>query len=94
LIVEHLARIAKIADMDACLFEILVTARQAACGLNDLVIIALACDTSSQIERVELSPGMTEQMGEAGESFGVSQLKGVIAVANSPILAVFAENSI
>jgi hypothetical protein len=57
--------------MDPRLFEILSPARQAVCGLTGFVIIALACDSTGQIERVEFVRGMTQQMGQAPESFSV-----------------------
>ena len=71
LLVEHLARVTQTADMDPCLFEILIPARQALLGLTGFVIIALACDSSCQIEHVEFDPGMTQQMGEVPEPFSV-----------------------
>ena len=53
LLVEHLARVTQTADMDARLFEILIPPRQAACGLTGFVILALACDSTRQIEHME-----------------------------------------
>ena len=71
LLVEHLARITQTADMDSRLFEILIPARQAACGLTGFVIIALPRDSSREIEHVKFDPRMTQQMGEVPEAFGV-----------------------
>jgi hypothetical protein len=92
LLVEHLARITQTADMDSRLFEILIPARQAACGLTGFVIIALACDSSRQIEHVEFSLWMTQQMGEVSEPLSVLQTKRFLAVADGPVLALFAEH--
>jgi hypothetical protein len=91
LLVEHLARVAQTADMDARLFEIHVPARQAVCGLTGFVIIALACDSARQIEHVEFGRGMSQQMGNVPESLGVLQTKGFSAEADGPKLALFAE---
>ena len=71
LLVEHLARVTQTADMDPSLFEILVPARQAVRGLTGFIILALACNSSSQIEHVEFDRGMTQQMGEVPESLSV-----------------------
>jgi hypothetical protein len=57
--------------MDPRHFEILVPARQAVCGLPDFITIALARDSSSQIEHVEFDRGMTQQMGEVPEALSV-----------------------
>ncbi|MFZ2060724.1 MAG: hypothetical protein WAU82_06915 [Candidatus Binatus sp.] len=64
MLVEHLARITQTADMNACLFEILVSARQAPLGLIDSVIIALAGNATGQIKHVKFDPGMAQQMRE------------------------------
>jgi hypothetical protein len=37
---------------------------------------------------------MPEQMGEVGESLGIFEAKGLVAVTYRPILALFAENPI
>jgi hypothetical protein len=58
LVVEHLARITQIADVDAGLFEILTPARQAVCGLTSFVVTALACDSTGQIEHMEFGRGV------------------------------------
>jgi hypothetical protein len=71
LVVEHLARITQVADLDAGLFEILRPARQAVCGLTGVVVIAMACDSTRQIEHVELGRGVPQQMGKVPESLGV-----------------------
>jgi hypothetical protein len=71
LVVEHLARITQIADVNTRLFEILSPARQAVCGLTGFVVIALACDSTGQIEHVEFDRRVAQQMGEVPESLGV-----------------------
>ena len=71
LLVEHLARVTQTADTDPRLFEILIPARQAVCELPGFIIIALARDSSSQIEHVEFGRGMTQQMGEVAEPLSV-----------------------
>jgi hypothetical protein len=53
LLVEHLARITQTAGMDPRFFEILGSARQTLLGLTVRVIVALACDSSRQIEHME-----------------------------------------
>jgi hypothetical protein len=60
LFVEHLARITQAGDMDARLFEIFVPTRQALCGLTGFFVIALASDSSRQIEHVKFDPGMAQ----------------------------------
>jgi hypothetical protein len=60
LFVEHLTRITQTADMDPRLFESLIPARQALLGTTGFVIIALACDSSRQIEHVKFGPGMAQ----------------------------------
>jgi hypothetical protein len=37
---------------------------------------------------------MMEEMGEIGESLGIFEPKGCIAITNCPIFALFAENPI
>ena len=59
LIVEHLARVAETADMNACLCEFLIGPRQA-CRLARFVLVALARDSARQIEHVEFGRGMTD----------------------------------
>ena len=71
LLVEHLARVAQIADMDPSLFEVLFPARQAVHGLIGFIVIALACNSSCQIQHVEFGRGMTQQMGEVAEALSV-----------------------
>src|SRR5216683_5095019 len=70
-VVEHLARVTQTADMDPRLFEILVPARQAVCGLPGFMIMVLARDSSSQIEHVEFDGGMSQETGEVGEPLSV-----------------------
>src|SRR5208282_587084 len=70
-VVEHLARVTQTADTDPRVFEILIPARQAVCGLPGFIIIALARDSSRQIENVEFGRGMTQQMGEVSEPLSV-----------------------
>jgi hypothetical protein len=60
LFVEHLARITQTADMDPRLFEILIPARQALLGLTGFVTIALAGDSSRQIEHMKFGPVMAQ----------------------------------
>ncbi|MFZ0678870.1 hypothetical protein [Candidatus Binatus sp.] len=66
MLVEHLACVSQVADMDARLFEILFPARQAR-----FVILALVADSSRKIEHVKFGRGMTQQMSEVPESFTV-----------------------
>ncbi len=71
LIVEHLAGVAQAADMDSCLFEILVTPRQSVRRLRrpaGFMLVALACNSAEQIEHVEFDRGMTQEMGKVPES--------------------------
>src|SRR6202023_50709 len=72
LLVEHLARVAQAANMNACLFEILIPARQTL-GLAGFVLLALACDSTSKIKYVKFGRGMAQQMSEVPESFRVLQ---------------------
>jgi hypothetical protein len=58
LVVEHLARITQTAYVDPRLLEILRPARQAVCELTGFVVIALACDSTGQIEHVEFGRGV------------------------------------
>jgi hypothetical protein len=92
LVVEHLARITQTADVDPRLFEILSPARQAVCGLTGFVIIALACDSTRQIEHVEFHRGMTQQMGKVPEPLTVFQTRRFPAIACGPVLAFFSED--
>ncbi len=94
LIVKHLARVTQAAEMDAGLFEILLSARQAVRRSDGFVIVVLACNSADQIEHVEFGRGMTQQMGEVAESLGVLQREGFPAVADGPVLALFAEDSL
>ena len=73
LLVEHLACVTQTADVDPRLFEILSPVRQAVRGLTGFVILALACDSTRQIEHVKFGRGMTQQMSEVPESFRVLQ---------------------
>jgi hypothetical protein len=66
LFVEHLARIAKVGDMDAGLFEILFPARQ-----TRFVIVALVADSARKVEDMEFGRGMAQEMSEVAETFGV-----------------------
>ena len=70
MLVEHLARVAQAADMNARLFEILISARQTL-GLIAFVILARACDPSGQIEHMKFGAGMTQQMGYVSEPLSV-----------------------
>ena len=56
------------------------------------VLVALARDSSRQIEHVEFGRRMTDQVGDVTESLAVLQTKGFSVAADGPILAVFAEN--
>jgi hypothetical protein len=72
LVVEHLARITQTAYVDPRLFEILSPARQAVCGLTGFVVtVALACDSTGQIEHVEFGRWVAQQMGDVPDSLGV-----------------------
>jgi hypothetical protein len=53
------------------LFEARIPPRRALLGLTGVVIIALACDSSCQIEHVKFCPGMAQQVGEVPEPFTV-----------------------
>ncbi len=57
--------------MDAFLFEILITARQALRRPTGFVILALISNSTRQIEHVEFRRRMTQQMNEIAESLGV-----------------------
>jgi hypothetical protein len=92
LLVEHLARIAETADMDPGFFELLISARQTARGLSGFVIIALPGDSSGEIEHVKFDSRMTNQMSDISEPFGVLETKRISAVADGPVLALFAEH--
>ena len=94
LLVEHLARITQTADMDPGLFEILIPARQALRGLTGFFVIALAPDSSRQIEHVEFNPRMTQQMGDVQKSLRVLQPKRFSVVTDGPVLALSAEDSL
>jgi hypothetical protein len=94
LIIEHLARVAQAADMDAGLFEIFIPARQAVLrriGFVSVVVVP-PCDSADQIEHVKFGRGMMDQMGEVAEALGVLQTEGFPAIADSPVLAIFAED--
>src|SRR5712692_7124353 len=78
--------------MDARLFEILFSARQAVHRLTGFVFLTLAGHSPHQIEHVEFGRRMTQQMGEVPESLRVLQAKGLPAVADGPKLALFAED--
>ncbi len=92
LLVEHLARVTQTADMNSRLSELLISARQAVRRLTCLVLLALACNPTSEIEHVEFGRWMTQQVANVPESLGVLKTKGFSAVADGPILALFAEN--
>jgi hypothetical protein len=72
LLVEHLARITHTADMDPGFFEILSPSWQAACELTGFVIVALARDSTRQIQHVEFGCGVPQQMREIPEAFNIS----------------------
>jgi hypothetical protein len=72
LVVEHLARITQIADVDPRLFEILRPARQAECRQTGFITIALACDSTRQIEHVEFGRRVAQQMSEVPHAFSIS----------------------
>src|SRR5580700_6587377 len=58
-----------------------------------VVVLALARNPAEQIEHVELDGRMTQEMDDVAESLGILQTKGVPAVADGPVLALFAEDS-
>jgi hypothetical protein len=60
LLIEHLARITQTTDMYPRLFEFLIPARQALLRLTGFVIIALARDSTRQIEHVKFGPRMAQ----------------------------------
>jgi hypothetical protein len=60
-----------LSDMDPRLLETLLPARQALPGQTGFVFIALACDSSRQIEHVKFGAGMAQQMGDLPEPFTV-----------------------
>ena len=91
LIVKHFARVAQAADMDACLFEVIVAARHAARQPTGFVIVAIARNSADQIQHVEFDRGMAQQMRQVAEPLGVLQTRGFPAVADGPVLALFAE---
>src|SRR4029077_11733092 len=78
--------------MDPRFFELLISARQAACGLSAFVIIAPPRDSSGEIEHVKFDPRMTQQMSDIAEPLGVLQTKGIPAVAYRPVLALLTEH--
>src|SRR5580704_10494476 len=53
----------------------------------------MACNPAEQIEHVEFDRRMTQQMDDVTESLCVLQTKSVPAVADGPVLALFAEDS-
>ncbi|MGD0119750.1 MAG: hypothetical protein ABSD30_16910 [Candidatus Binatus sp.] len=93
LIVEHLAGVAKTADMNACLFEILIGVRQATRRLAGVVLVALAGDSARQIEHVEFGRGMPQEVGEVAETLAVLQAEGFSVVADGPVLTLSGEDS-
>jgi hypothetical protein len=52
--------------MNACLFEILIPARQTL-GLAGFVILTVARDSTRQIEHMKFGAGMAQQMGYVSE---------------------------
>ena len=62
---------------------------------TDLTVsrIALACKSPDQIQYVKLGRRMTKQMGEVPKSLTVLEAKGAPVVADSPELALFAEQA-
>ncbi|MGB6562675.1 MAG: hypothetical protein WBE69_08735 [Candidatus Binataceae bacterium] len=71
MLVEHLARVAQIADMDPSLFQVLFPARQAVHQLIGFIVLALACNSPCQIQHVEFDRRVTQEMGEVPESLSV-----------------------
>ena len=65
LIVEHLARVAQAADMDARFFEVFVSPRQAVRQLVGFVfvVVVLTRNSTDQIEHVKFNCWMPQQMG-------------------------------
>jgi hypothetical protein len=53
----------------------------------------LPCNSTHQIEHVKFGRRMTQQMGEISEAFAVFQASGFPAIAEGPVLALFAEHS-
>src|SRR6202158_2447580 len=49
LVVEHLACVTQTGDMNACLFEVVVPARQGLHGMIGFIVLAPACDSAYQI---------------------------------------------
>ena len=68
LLVDHLARITQPRDMDPGPFEILGVPRQTLHRMTAIVLVALACNRSRQIEHMEFGGGMAQQMREVPES--------------------------
>jgi len=93
LLVEHLAGITQTADMNACLFEILIATRQIRCPAR-FVIPTLARDSTCQIKHMEFGRGMTQQVGKVPESLAVLQTKGFSLVGDGPVLALFPEDAL
>ena len=61
--------------------------------LIGFVLVVLTRDSAGEIEHVEFHRRMTQQMGEITETLGVFQAKGFAAVADGPVLALFAEDA-
>jgi len=59
LLVEHLARITQAGGMNAGLFEILVPTREATAQRFGFIVLALARNSTYQIEHAELRPRIT-----------------------------------
>src|SRR5271163_3753900 len=59
-----------------------------------VVVLALTRDSTEQIEHVELDGRIAQQMDDVAKSLGVLQAKHVRAVADGPVLALFAEDSL
>jgi hypothetical protein len=60
--------------------------------LRAVVVLALARNSTEQIEYVEFNRRMTQQMGKVAESLRILQTKSVPAVADGPVLALPAED--
>jgi hypothetical protein len=60
-----------LSDKDPRLLETLLPEEQALLGLTSFIIIALACDSTRQIEHVKFDAGMAQQMGDLPEPFTV-----------------------
>jgi hypothetical protein len=61
-LIEHLVGVTQSRDMDSRPFEILIQSRQAVRRMTGIVLLALARNSSLQVEHVEFSAGMTRQI--------------------------------